>query len=43
MFSKDNDMVLSDDKILVEQFATPENDSEFAYPDTNVNFTDSWY
>ena len=42
MFSEDDDMVLSDDEILVEQFATPENDSEFAYPDTNVNFADSW-
>ena len=42
MFSENDDMVLSDDEILVEQFATPETDSEFAYPDTNVNFANSW-
>jgi hypothetical protein len=35
-------MVLSDDEILVEQFTAPDNDSEFEYPDTNVNFADSW-
>ena len=33
---------MSDDEILVEQFTAPENDSEFAYPDTNVNFASSW-
>ena len=42
MFSENDDMVLSDDEILVEQFAAPETDSEFAYPDTNVNFANSW-
>jgi hypothetical protein len=26
----------------VEQFTAPENDLEFEYPDTNVNFADSW-
>ena len=35
-------MVLSDDEIPVEQFTTLDNDSEFKYPDTNVNFADSW-
>ena len=34
-------MVLSDDEIPVEQFTAPDNDSEFKYPDTNVNFADS--
>jgi len=40
--SEDDYMVLSDDEILVEQFTAPDNDSEFEYPDTNVNFADSW-
>ena len=35
-------MVLSDDEIPVKQFTAPDNDSEFKYPDTNVNFADSW-
>ena len=35
-------MVLSDDEIPLEQFSAPDNDSEFKYPDTNVNFADSW-
>src|SRR3954453_21020921 len=34
--------VLNDDETPVEQFIAPENDSEFAYPDNNVNFADSW-
>ena len=40
--SEDDYMVLSDDEIPVEQFTAPDNDSEFKYPDTNVNFADSW-
>ena len=35
-------MDLSDDEIPFEQFDTPDNDSEFQYSDTNVNFADSW-
>ncbi|GET00115.1 hypothetical protein GLOIN_2v1766804 [Rhizophagus clarus] len=38
--SPEDNMDLDDDP--VEQFAAPENDSEFAYPDTNVNIADSW-
>ena len=38
----DDDMVLSEDEIPVEQFLTPDNESEFVYPDKNVNFTGSW-
>ena len=35
-------MNLNDNEILV-QFTAPDNgDSEFKYPNTNVNFTDSW-
>jgi hypothetical protein len=29
-------------EIPVEQFIAPENDLEFEYPDTNINFADSW-
>ena len=38
----DDDMVLSEDEIPVEQFLAPDNESEFVYPDKNVNFTGSW-
>ena len=37
-----DDMVLSEDEIPVEQFLAPDNESEFVYPDKNVNFTGSW-
>ncbi|CAB5380531.1 unnamed protein product [Rhizophagus irregularis] len=40
--SKDDDMVLDDHETLVEQFIAPENDLEFEYPGTNVNFANSW-
>jgi len=40
--SEDDYMDLSDDKIPV-RFTAPDNgDSEFEYPNTNVNFPDSW-
>jgi hypothetical protein len=41
---KGDDMFLSDNEIPVEQFATPDfdYDSEFVYPDTNINYADSW-
>lgn len=41
---EDDILFLSDDEILVEQFTTPDfdDDSETEYPDTNINFTDSW-
>ena len=35
-------MVFSEEEILVEQFTAPENDLEFEYLDTNINFADSW-
>ncbi|GET61144.1 hypothetical protein RIR_v02002761300 [Rhizophagus irregularis DAOM 181602=DAOM 197198] len=38
--SPEDNMDLDDDP--VKQFAAPENDSEFTYPDTNVNIADSW-
>ncbi|EXX58557.1 hypothetical protein RirG_196880 [Rhizophagus irregularis DAOM 197198w] len=40
--SKDDDIVLNDHETPVEQFIVPENDLKFEYPDTNVNFVDSW-
>ncbi|PKK57930.1 hypothetical protein RhiirC2_720892, partial [Rhizophagus irregularis] len=40
--SKDDDMVLDDHETPVEQFIAPENDLEFEYPGTNVNFANSW-
>src|SRR5271154_1905887 len=40
--SEDNYMDLSDNEILFEQFDAPDNNSEFEYSDTNVNFADSW-
>lgn len=38
--SSEDNMDLDDD--LIEQFAVPENNSEFTYPNTNVNIADSW-
>ncbi|GBB87947.1 hypothetical protein RclHR1_14440006 [Rhizophagus clarus] len=38
----DDDMFLNDHETPVEQFVAPENDLEFKYLNTNVNFTDSW-
>ena len=38
----ENDMVLDEEEIPIEQFIAPENDLEFEYPDTNINFADSW-
>src|SRR5207247_10733245 len=35
-------MVLSEDEIPVEQFLATDNESEFVYPDKNVNFTGFW-
>lgn len=42
ILSKDDDMVLNDHETPVEQFIAPENDLKFEYPNTHVNFADSW-
>ena len=41
-YEDEDDVSSEDDEIPVEQFIVPENDLEFEYPNTNINFADSW-
>jgi hypothetical protein len=41
-YEDEDDVSSEDDEIPFEQFIAPENDLEFEYPDTNINFADSW-
>jgi hypothetical protein len=41
-YEDEDDVSSEDDEIPVEQFIAPENDLEFEYSDTNIDFADSW-